>query len=148
MGGSTFQNSSINTFWKIRSFDRCCPDMAHIRQSKPDSGLGFQAEAPKTFRVVPSSPDSGWGPKPEESGHSNVQRFRGGLVSRAHNILYHSTLGLRVVKKKRNRAEDQNLRNRDEDRVGGFGDQRLKKAHDCGRRPCLPQYQEISSISR
>ena len=31
--------------------------------------------------------------------HRNVQRFRGGLVFKAHRLLYHSTLGLRVVKK-------------------------------------------------
>jgi len=30
----------------------------------------------------------------------NVQRFRGGLVIQAHRLLYHSTLGLRVIKKK------------------------------------------------
>ena len=31
----------------------------------------------------------------------NVQRFRGGLVFKAHRLLYLSTLGLRVIKKKR-----------------------------------------------
>jgi len=31
----------------------------------------------------------------------NVQRFRGGLVFKAHRLLYHSTLGLRVIKKKK-----------------------------------------------
>ena len=30
-----------------------------------------------------------------------MQRFRGGLVFKAHRLLYHSTLGLRVIKKKR-----------------------------------------------
>ena len=30
-----------------------------------------------------------------------VQRFRGGLVFKAHRLLYHSTLGLRVIKKKK-----------------------------------------------
>ena len=30
----------------------------------------------------------------------NVQRFRGGLVFKAHRRLHHSTLGLRVIKKK------------------------------------------------
>jgi len=30
----------------------------------------------------------------------NVKRFRGGLVLKAHRLLYHSTLGLRVIKKK------------------------------------------------
>jgi len=31
----------------------------------------------------------------------NVKRFRGGLVFKAHRLVYHSTLGLRVIKKKR-----------------------------------------------
>ena len=29
-----------------------------------------------------------------------MQRFRGGLVFKAHRLLYHSTLGLRVINKK------------------------------------------------
>ena len=31
----------------------------------------------------------------------NVQRFRGGIVFKAHRLLYHSTEGLRVIKRKR-----------------------------------------------
>ena len=31
----------------------------------------------------------------------NVKRFRGGLVFKADRLLYHSTLGLRVIKKKK-----------------------------------------------
>jgi len=34
-------------------------------------------------------------------GKFTVQRFRGGLVFKAHRVLYHSTLGLRVIKKKK-----------------------------------------------
>ena len=34
------------------------------------------------------------------SNNRNVKRFRGGLVFQAHRLLYHSTLGLRVIKKK------------------------------------------------
>ena len=34
-------------------------------------------------------------------GQRDVKRFRGGLVFKAHRPLYHSTLGLRVIKKKR-----------------------------------------------
>ena len=34
-------------------------------------------------------------------GEVNVQRFRGGLVFKAHRLLYHSTLGLRVIKMKK-----------------------------------------------
>ena len=30
----------------------------------------------------------------------NVKRFRGWLVFKAHRLFYHSTLGLRVIKKK------------------------------------------------
>ena len=37
--------------------------------------------------------------------HRNVQRFRGGLVFKAHRHLYHSTLGLRVIKKKKKLAD-------------------------------------------
>ena len=33
--------------------------MAHIRQSKPDSGLGFEVKGPQTFQGVPSSLGSG-----------------------------------------------------------------------------------------
>jgi len=32
-------------------------------------------------------------------------RFRGGLVFKAHRLLYHSTLGLRVIKKKRRKVD-------------------------------------------
>ena len=31
----------------------------------------------------------------------NVKRFRGGLVFKAHRLVYHSTLGLPVIKKRR-----------------------------------------------
>ena len=34
-----------------------------------------------------------------------MKRFRGGLVFKAHRLLYHSTLGLRVLKKKREIAK-------------------------------------------
>jgi len=33
-----------------------------------------------------------------------MQRFRGGLVFKAHRLLYHSTLGLRVIKKKKKKG--------------------------------------------
>ena len=33
--------------------------------------------------------------------YRNVQRFRGGLAFKAHRLVYHSTLGLRVIKKKK-----------------------------------------------
>ena len=34
----------------------------------------------------------------------NVERFRGGLVSKAHRLLYDSTLGSRVIMEKRDAA--------------------------------------------
>ena len=37
----------------------------------------------------------------EQLRYSNAQRFRGGLECKAHGRLYHSTLGLRVIKKKK-----------------------------------------------
>ena len=42
----------------------------------------------------------GVGLKVEQLLDINVQRFRGGLVFKAHRLLHHSTLGLRVIKKK------------------------------------------------
>ena len=32
-----------------------------------------------------------------------MRRFRGGLVVKAHRLVYHSTLGSRVIKKKKDR---------------------------------------------
>ena len=40
----------------------------------------------------------------EQLLHRNVQQFRGGLVFKAHRLVYHSTLGLRVIKKKKFRV--------------------------------------------
>ena len=37
--------------------------------------------------------------------HRNVQRFRGGLVFKAHRLLHHSALGLRVIKKEKKERE-------------------------------------------
>ena len=36
----------------------------------------------------------------------NVQRFRGGLVFKAHWLLHHSTLGLKVMNKKEKKRVD------------------------------------------
>ena len=35
-----------------------------------------------------------------------LKRFRGRLVFKAHRLLYHSTLGLRVIKKKSRHLEE------------------------------------------
>ena len=50
------------------------------------------------------------GPRPGvsfRSIHFTEKRFRSGLVFKAHRLLYHSTLGLRVIKKRRRRARYQ-----------------------------------------
>ena len=39
-------------------------------------------------------------PRKELLLNRSVQRFRGGLVLKAHRLVYHSTLGLRVIQKK------------------------------------------------
>ena len=41
----------------------------------------------------------------EQLLNRNVQRFRGGLVFEAHRLVNHSTLGLRIIKKKYLRTE-------------------------------------------
>ena len=40
----------------------------------------------------------------EQMLRRNVKRFRGGIVFKAHGLVYHSTLGLRVIKKKKTSA--------------------------------------------
>ena len=41
-----------STIWCTR---RCRANVAHLRQSRPDFGLGSHVDAPQTFYVVPSS---------------------------------------------------------------------------------------------
>ena len=45
--------------------------------------------------------DRYWGPIQEQLLRRNAKRFREGLVFKAHRRLHHSTLGLRVIKKKK-----------------------------------------------
>jgi len=63
--------------------------MAHIRQSRPDSGLGFHVKVLKPFEVVPPSPGRGPGDldHQEEDPHTHgalvepfVDQKRGKLV--------------------------------------------------------------------
>jgi hypothetical protein len=44
--------------WRLCQY-RCRMNMAHLRQSRPDSGVGFQEKIFKPFQVVPSSLGSG-----------------------------------------------------------------------------------------
>ena len=95
---------------------RCRANMAHTGQSRPDSGLAFRYKSLKHFMLFPlrlkavrtRSDDSRMvgtasAPKGNNSDlrgfRRNVKRFRGGLVFKAHRLLHHSTLGLRVIKK-------------------------------------------------
>jgi len=57
--------------------------MAHIRQSRPDSGLGFQVDILRCSLFARQR---------LQLLHRNVQRFRGGLVFKAHRLLYHSVI--------------------------------------------------------
>jgi len=57
------------------------------------SGFGFRALIAGSVAAV------GFGVQGSGIRGRNVKRFRGGLVSKAHRRLYHSTLGLRVIKK-------------------------------------------------
>ena len=45
---------------------RCGGNVAHVRQSRPDSGPGFQGQALKPFELFPPNPpkllDLEWGP--------------------------------------------------------------------------------------
>ena len=38
---------------QVKRGRRCRANMAHMRQSRPDSGLGFQVKVLQTFKVVP-----------------------------------------------------------------------------------------------
>ena len=46
----------------------------------------------------------------EQLRYKTLQRFRGGLVFKAHSLVYHSTLGSRVIKKKKKTRYNQIVR--------------------------------------
>ena len=52
--------------------------MGHIRQSRLDSGIGFQVPVPKTFEVVPFSLGSGLGDayRLEENSRKPIEKSR------------------------------------------------------------------------
>jgi len=50
---------------------------------------------------LPSHSKSSCDVRCADSGKAGVQRFREGLAFQAHRLLYHSILGLRVIKKKK-----------------------------------------------
>ena len=56
--GGTFDREelgSVGLGLPLRMKVRCRTNMAHVRQSRPDSGLGFPVKVLKTFEVFPSS---------------------------------------------------------------------------------------------
>ena len=57
----------------------CRANMAHVRQSGPDSGLGFQVFVIKTFKDVPSS--LGRGERPRSVMREETRRA--GVTSKA-----------------------------------------------------------------
>ena len=57
----------------------------------------LQIEGVGKRRFAPG--DSGYAGSGAELLRRNVKRFRGGLVFKDHRLVYHSSLGLRVIKK-------------------------------------------------
>jgi len=109
--------------WDLRgerySHVRCRANIAHTRQSGPESGPDFQTKGlacgPFSLGIGTHEPLRGSGLVPVQTPVQfsqpssvnfsqlliNMNRFRGGLVFTAHRLVYHSTLGLRVIKKKK-----------------------------------------------
>ena len=65
--------------------------MAHVRQSRPDSGLGFEVKALKRIQIVPFL--------------CSVDYVRGGLVFKAHRLCV--SLNSRLVSNKEEEEEPQ-----------------------------------------
>jgi len=66
-------------------------------------GLGFRVPAASSAPPPPAATCCSWFRVQIEEHllQRNVKRFRGGLVFKAHRLVYHTTLGLRVIKKKK-----------------------------------------------
>jgi len=62
--------------------------------------LAFKSQSFKYFKLSPLRSEA------EGVHHRKVQRFGGGLVFKAHGLVYHWTLGMRVMKKKKRRGSD------------------------------------------
>ena len=99
----------INLFGDVERADRLVANMAHIRQSRPDSCLGVQEKVLETFSGVPPSLESGVGGLVFKAhkllyhssiGSRMISSSVGGLVFKAHRRMHRPTLGLRVIKKK------------------------------------------------
>ena len=66
---------------------RCRTDMAHIRQSRPDSGNGFQVKVRQTFLIVLSLLEGYQGGR-EGEGEGGRGKEGGGLVQRGAPFLH------------------------------------------------------------
>jgi len=73
----------------------------HIRQSRPDSGFGVQVNVLKPFKGVLFLIGSGLLQCATSWGTEICSGFEAGSYLRLIDFVYHSTLGLRVIKKKR-----------------------------------------------
>ena len=71
-------------------------DAKPARLAAPD-GDGVDEVAQQRLRHLPF----GRALKSSTTSYQNVQWFRGGLVFKAHRLLYHSTRDLRVMKRKK-----------------------------------------------
>jgi len=74
-----------------------CRSIVATRQSR-DTELVCLHDRPES--VAQGAAGGGVDPSRTRLLRRNVKRFRGGLVFEAHRLLYHSTLGLRVITKK------------------------------------------------
>jgi len=101
---------SCITQLKAQGPPRTCNESNEVKDSgigSRVSGFGFRAYRirvgswPVRGRAKHGLMDSGMGSRVSGFGLRNVQRFRGGLVFKVHRLLYHPTLGLRVIKKKK-----------------------------------------------
>ena len=70
---------------------------------KSTSGSTFKSQVNIRFHF--QRRHRAWAAAPAAAERS-VKRLRGGLVFKAHRLLYHSTLVLRVIKKKKKKSEE------------------------------------------
>ena len=123
--------------WNVRRSVRCLANLAHIRQSRLDSGLGLQVKIPSCSLLAGLTP-SRFHSK-SKVFRRNVRRFRGGLVFKAHRLWHHSTLGSRVIKK-RKRTVAFGTRGHGQDVGAGVGLRHAHPTHDLAcHHSTLPQ---------
>ena len=101
---------------KSRQIKRRFDPPLRVRVRREHRGLFDGLSAVKWLKTFPRwhSPLYSRRPRPQPPPSSgvlrpNVKRFRGGLSFKAHRPLYHSTLGLRVIKKKKRLAPNPQL---------------------------------------